>query len=67
MAGRVAHGSKEACETSVNFWGQIAWLGPRLQAFSPCSLKGKPFERAGRKATDLPELSPTIAGLPSDF
>jgi hypothetical protein len=28
---------------------------------------GKPLERAGRKATDLPEPSPTIAGLPSDI
>jgi hypothetical protein len=52
MPRLIAHRS----ETTVNLWGEFTWPEPDFPAFSPCSLKGKPFERAGRKATDLPEF-----------
>lgn len=52
MPGLVGH----RCETSVNLWGQFTWLKPAFAACSALLERGKPLERAGRKATDLPEF-----------
>jgi hypothetical protein len=52
MPRLIAHCS----ETTVNLWVELTWTEPDFRAFSLCSLKGKPFERTGRKATDLPEF-----------
>src|SRR5690606_24619291 len=50
-------------ETPVTFGAEKLEPG-RVCRHPTRTSKGKPSERAGRKATDLTEVFPTIAGLP---
>src|SRR5690606_6491492 len=77
-ASRPSSASRPVPSTSASFFGDLSVILRERSPFVTEKLEpdrvsrhptrthqGKPSERAGRKATDLKEIFPTIAGLPN--